>query len=125
VLAADQKLLGVVSFRELFDAAPGQRLRDILRPGVVTVTDQTPQREVSELFRMSSLLALPVVDAEGRMQGIITADDIVHVLAEEATNEIQRIGGSEALGAPYLEIAFPTMVRKRAGCYRPCSWARC
>ena len=115
VLAADQKLLGVVSFRELFDAAPGQRLRDIMRPGVVTVTDQTPQREVSELFRMSSLLALPVVDAEGRMQGIITADDIVHVLAEEATNEIQRIGGSEALGAPYLEIAFPTMVRKRAG----------
>jgi magnesium transporter len=115
VLAADQKLLGVVSFRELFDAPSGARLRDIMRPGVVTVTDQTPQREVSELFRMSRLLALPVVDAEGRMQGIITADDIVHVLAEEATNEIQRIGGSEALGAPYLEIAFPTMVRKRAG----------
>jgi magnesium transporter len=115
VLAPDQRLLGVVSFRELFDAPPGARLREIMRGGVVTVTDQTPQREVSELFRSSGLIALPVVDAEGRMQGIITADDIVHVLAEEATNEIQRIGGSEALGAPYLEIAFPTMVRKRAG----------
>ena len=115
VLDSDQRLLGVVSFRELFDSASGQRVRDIMRPGVVTVTDQTPQGDVGQLFRLSGLLALPVVDAEGRMQGIITADDIVHVVAEEATREIQRIGGSEALDGPYLEVAFPTMVRKRAG----------
>jgi magnesium transporter len=115
VLDSDQRLLGVVSFRELFDAAPGQRVRDTMRTGIVTVTDQTPQGEVGQLFRLSGLLALPVVDGEGRMQGIITADDIVHVVAEEATREIQRIGGSEALDAPYLEVAFPTMVRKRAG----------
>jgi len=115
VLDSDQRLLGVVSFRELFDSAPGQRVRDIMRPGIVTVTDHTPQGEVSQLFQLSGLLALPVVDDEGRMQGIITADDIVHVVAEEATREIQRIGGSEALDAPYLDVAFPTMVRKRAG----------
>ena len=115
VLDSDQRLLGVVSFRELFDSAPGQRVRDIMRPGIVTVTDHTPQGEVSQLFKPSGLLALPVVDGEGRMQGIITADDIVHVVAEEATREIQRIGGSEALDAPYLEVGFPTMVRKRAG----------
>jgi magnesium transporter len=115
VLDSDQRLLGVVSFRELFDSAPGQRIREIMRPGLVTVTDQTPQGEVGQLFRLSGLLALPVVDGEGRMQGIITADDIVHVVAEEATREIQRIGGSEALDGPYLEVAFPTMVRKRAG----------
>ena len=115
VLDSDQRLLGVVSFRELFDSAPGQRVRDILRPGVVTVTDHTPQGEVAQLFKLSGLLALPVVDGEDRMQGIITSDDIVHVVAEEATREIQRIGGSEALDAPYLEVGFPTMVRKRAG----------
>jgi magnesium transporter len=115
VLDSDQRLLGVVSFRELFDAASGRRVRDIMRPGLVTVTDQTPQGEVGQLFRLSGLLALPVVDGEGRMKGIITADDIVHVVAEEATREIQRIGGSEALDGPYLQVAFPTMVRKRAG----------
>jgi len=49
------------------------------------------------------------------MQGIITADDVVHVVSEQATREIQKIGGSEALGVPYLEIGFASMVKKRAG----------
>jgi magnesium transporter len=115
VLAPDQRLLGVVSFRELFDADAGQRVRDIMRTSVVTITDHTAQEDVSQLFQRSGLIALPVVDLEGRMQGIITADDVVHVVSEEATKEIQKIGGSEALGVPYLEIGFGSMVRKRAG----------
>ena len=115
VVAADQRLLGVVSFRELFDAGAGQCVCDIMRTAVVTVTEHTAQEDVAQLFQRSGLLALPVVDADGRIRGIITADDIVHVLSEQATKEIQRIGGSEALGAPYLEIGFSSMVRKRAG----------
>ena len=115
VLAPDQKLLGVVSFRELFDADARQRVRDIMRTNVLTVTDRTPQEDVSRLFQRSGLIALPVVDDQGRMHGIVTVDDIVHVVTEAATEEIQRIGGSEALGLPYLEIGFPSMVRKRAG----------
>jgi magnesium transporter len=115
VLAPDQRLLGVVSFRELFDASAGTHVRDVMRRSVVTVTEQTAQEDVGLLFQRSGLIALPVVDAEGRMRGIITADDIVHVLSEQATKEIQKIGGSEALGAPYLEIAFASMVKKRAG----------
>src|SRR5581483_1670496 len=114
-LTPDQKLVGVVSFRELFDAAPGTRVRDIMRTSFVAVTESMPELEVSLLFQRSGLLALPVVDRDGRMRGIITADDVVHVVAEQATKEIQKIGGSEALGAPYLAVAFPTMVRKRAG----------
>jgi magnesium transporter len=109
VLDADQKLLGVVSFRELFDAEAGQRLRDIMRTAVVTVTDHTPQEDVARLFERAGLLALPVVDAEGRMRGIITADDAVYAATEQATREIQRIGGSEALGSPYLDIGFASM----------------
>jgi magnesium transporter len=70
---------------------------------------------VSQLFQRSGLIAIPVVDADGRMHGIITADDVVHVVAEQATREIQKIGGSEALGVPYLEIGFASMVKKRAG----------
>ncbi len=115
VLASDQRLLGVVSFRELFDAQAGAHVRDIMRTAVVTVTAHTAQADVSRLFQRSGLIAIPVVDDAGRMQGIITADDVVHVVAEEATKEIQKIGGSEALGLPYLEIGFASMVRKRAG----------
>jgi magnesium transporter len=82
---------------------------------VITVTDHTAQEDVSRLFQRTGLIAIPVVDDAGRMQGIITADDVVHVVSEEATKEIQKIGGSEALGLPYLEIGFSSMVKKRAG----------
>jgi magnesium transporter len=115
VLDAAQHLLGVVSFRELFDAPAAQCVCDIMRTALVTVTDQTPQEEVSQLFARSSLIAIPVVDAERHMKGIVTLDDIVHVVSEEATEDIQKMGGSEALGAPYLEIGFLQMVKKRAG----------
>jgi magnesium transporter len=115
VLETDQRLLGVVSFRELFDADAGRHVRDVMRTAVVTVTDHTPQDEVARLFERAGLLALPVVDTDGRMRGIITADDAVYAATEQATKEIQRIGGSEALGVPYLEIAFASMVKKRAG----------
>jgi magnesium transporter len=115
VLDSDQRLLGVVSFRELFDAHAAQHVRDIMRTAVVTVTDHTSQEDVARLFERAGLLALPVVDADGRMRGIITADDAVYAATEQATKEIQRIGGSEALGVPYLEIGFASMVKKRAG----------
>jgi len=115
VLDAEQRLRGVVSFRELFDADADRCLRDIMRTAVVTVTDHTPQEEVARLFERAGLLALPVVDADGRMRGIITADDAVTAATEQATKEIQRIGGSEALGLPYLDIGFASMVKKRAG----------
>ncbi|HEV7732840.1 MAG TPA: magnesium transporter [Candidatus Binatia bacterium] len=115
VLAPDQRLLGVVSFRELFDANTEHHVRDIMRTNVVTITSDTAQADVSRLFQRSRLIALPVVDREGRMQGIVTMDDIVHVVTEQATDEIQRIGGSEALGSPYLDVGFGSMVQKRAG----------
>jgi magnesium transporter len=60
-------------------------------------------------------MAIPVVDAERHMKGIVTLDDIVSLVSEQATREIQKIGGSETLGAPYLEVGFLSMVRKRAG----------
>ncbi len=60
-------------------------------------------------------MAVPVVDAEGRMKGIVTVDDIVDVVREEATEDIQKIGGTAALDAPYLQVALLEMVRKRVG----------
>jgi magnesium transporter len=115
VLSPDQHLLGVISFRELFDAPAGTHVADVMRTNVVTVTPHTDQADIARLFRQSGFLAIPVVAGDGRMQGIITADDIVHVAAELATKTIQKIGGSEELGVPYLEIGFASMVKKRAG----------
>ena len=110
---ARQRLLGVVSFRELFAAPPERLVSDIMHTDLVTVTDETDQEAVAQLLAEEGLLAIPVVDAEGRMKGIVTADDIVDVVQEEATEDIQKIGGSEALDAPYLQIGFADMVRKR------------
>jgi magnesium transporter len=115
VLDPEQHLLGVVSFRELFNAAATQCVCDVMRTNVVSVTDRMSQHEVSQLFMRTGLIAIPVVDDERRMKGIVTIDDIVHVIAEEATEDIQKVGGTEALGAPYMDVGFLQMVRKRAG----------
>jgi magnesium transporter len=115
VIDADQKLLGVVSFRDLFAASTEKTVRDVMSTEVVTVRPETNQEEVSRLFAQHDLLAIPVVDADGKMQGIVTVDDIVDVVEEEATEDIQKIGGMEALDEPYLEISMTKMIRKRAG----------
>jgi len=115
VLDKEQRLLGVVSFRELIAAPKEKRISDLMERDVVTVTEDMGQEKVSNLFSRSGLLAIPVVDAERRVKGIVTIDDIVQVVSEVATEDIQKIGGSEALGEPYLAIRFGRMLKKRAG----------
>jgi magnesium transporter len=113
VVDASQHLVGVVSFRGLVTALPEQRLSEIMRTDLVTVPDTMDQEVVSHIFAQRDLWCLPVVDAEGRMKGIVTADDIVDVVKEEATEDMQKAGGSEALGAPYLTVSLGAMIRKR------------
>jgi magnesium transporter len=113
VLDSDMHLLGVVSFRELFAAPPEKHVVDIMHTDLVTVTEETDQEAVAHLLVDEGLLAIPVVDSDGRMKGVVTADDVVGVVQEEATEDIQKIGGSEALDEPYLQIGFSDMVRKR------------
>ncbi|MCC6409725.1 MAG: magnesium transporter [Planctomycetes bacterium] len=115
VLDGQQRLRGVVSFRDLFSAKGAAKVADVMKTDVITVPDTMDQEAVGRLFAQHDLMALPVVDAEGRMQGIVTFDDIVQVVQEEATEDIQKIGGSEALDAPYLEVGVGSMVKKRAG----------
>lgn len=113
VLDPQQRLLGVVSFRDLMTAPPDKRVRDVMRTAVITVPDEMDQEAVSNLFAQHGLIALPVVDAEGRMKGIVTSDDIVAVVKEEATEDIQKVGGMEALDAPYWQVGLLEMTRKR------------
>jgi magnesium transporter len=115
VVDHDQTLQGVVSFRDLFTSSGSARIRDIMRRDVVSLAEDADQEEAANVFALHDLVAIPVVDAGGRIKGIITNDDIVHVVQEEATEDIQKIGGMEALNEPYLEIGFLDMVKKRAG----------
>jgi magnesium transporter len=114
VLDAEQRLLGVVSFRELFAAPPEKTVRDVMHTEVVSVPEDMDQEKVANVIAENDLMAVPVLDAEGRIKGIVTVDDIVDVVREEATEDIQKIGGTQALDAPYLEVGVLEMVRKRA-----------
>jgi magnesium transporter len=73
------------------------------------------QEAVAQTIAEHDLMAVPVLDAQGRIQGIVTVDDIVDVVREEATEDIQKIGGTSALDAPYLQVSILEMVRKRVG----------
>jgi magnesium transporter len=115
VLDGQQRLLGVLGFRDLLAAAPNQLVRDVMRTEFVAVTEEVDQERLARLFEDWRLVAIPVVDAEGRMRGIVTVDDIVDAVEEEATEDIQKFGGSAALEGPYLEVGFRQMIRKRAG----------
>jgi magnesium transporter len=109
-----QRLLGVLSFRELFAAAPDALVRDVMLSDPVTAGEQDDQEELGRRFAEHDLMAIPVVDEEGRMKGIVTVDDIMDVVEEEATEDIQKFGGVQALEKPYLEMGFAGMLRKRA-----------
>ena len=116
VLDQDQHLLGVVSLRQLFTTDPGKLVQEIMTTkDLVSVTPETDQKEVTMVVRDNRLLAVPVLDADRRMVGIVTVDDIVDAVEEQASRDIQNIGGMEALDTPYLHTSIPQMIRKRAG----------
>lgn len=115
VLDGEQRLLGVVSFRELL-LAPGEKpLHEVMHEDVITVPEELDQEAVARVIAQHDILAVPVVDAERRVKGIVTVDDVVDVVETEATEDIQKIGGSVALDAPYLQTSVREMIQKRAG----------
>ena len=116
VLDQDQHLLGVVSLRQLFTADPGKLVQEIMTTkDLISVTPETDQKDVALIVRDNRLLAVPVLDADRRMVGIVTVDDIVDVVEEQASRDIQNIGGMEALDTPYMHTSVLEMIRKRAG----------
>jgi magnesium transporter len=115
VLDHDQHLLGVISLRELFSADPSKSIREIMHSDLIAVQEAAAQKQVAAVVRDSRLLAVPVLDKHARMVGIVTVDDIVDVVEEESTRDIQNVGGTAALDGPYLHAPFFELVRKRAG----------
>jgi magnesium transporter len=98
-------LVGVLSMRDLILARPETRLAQIMKSNVLSVPATLDQEEVARRFRKYSYLAMPVTDDRGRLIGIITVDDVVDVMEEEATEDVQRMfgaGAEERLNSPWL-----------------------
>ena len=93
VVDDDLKLVGVVSLRQLIIASPSVCIDDIMDTGVISVPAETDQEEAARLMARYDLIAMPVVDGNGQLLGVITHDDLVDVLEQEATEDIQRLGG--------------------------------
>jgi len=110
-----QHLLGVASFRELISAERSKIIRELIHTDYVFVEEDTDQETIAQLLAKKRLLAVPVLDQDGHMLGIITSADVAGIVQEEAGEDIVKIGGGEALDGPYLEVTFAQMVRKRAG----------
>ena len=115
VVDGQEKLVGVVSMRQLIVADPNTLLADIMEPQVISVPAGTDQEECARIMKRYDLLALPVVNGNNRLLGVITIDDVVDVLEEEATEDIQRLGGAQPLDQPYLTTRISLVTRKRIG----------
>lgn len=108
-------LLEDVRLSALVLADPAAKVVDIEDRHPVKIPVLATRDEVIASFDRYDRYAIPVVDADGIMLGIITVDDVLDAAQRKATEEIQRVGGSEALDAPYFETAIPVMLKKRGG----------
>ena len=109
----ENRLIGVLSLRDLVLAPPNTPISDVTRRDIVTVRADADQEVAARLLADRGLLAIPVVDADRRLLGIITADDAADVLEEEATEDIEKLGGSVPLDKPYLRTSVFELVWKR------------
>ncbi len=115
ILDAEGRLLEDVRLGSIVLARPDMLVVDIDDRPIVSIQPTTPLEEVVPVFEKYDRVALPVVDESGVMLGIVTIDDVLEVAQKRATTEIQKIGGSEALDAPYFDVGFWPMIRKRGG----------
>jgi magnesium transporter len=115
IVDKDGRLVEDVRLGSLVLADPATRVTEIPDPGLVFLPVRSDRAEVLAAFEKYDRGALPVVGDDQRMLGIITFDDVLDVAEQKATEEIQKIGGTEALDAPYTEVGFWSMVRKRGG----------
>jgi magnesium transporter len=115
VIDDDGLLIDDVRMREVILVPPARTMAELVdgRAAALGATDD--QRTAIEVFRREDRTALPVVDGDGVLIGIVTIDDVLDAAQELATRDLQRFGGNEALGEPYMAVPVARMIRKRAG----------
>ena len=109
------RLAGVLSLRELLAAAEGARVDEVAWTEVQTVLPSADQEQVARLTTEYDLVAVPVVDERGHLLGVVTVDDVIDAIQEEQTEDVQKLGGMEALDEPYMQIGLVEMIKKRVG----------
>lgn len=115
VVDEDDKLVGLLSLKKLLTTPLRTKVRDIYQSRIISVRVNTPSEEVAKIMDKYDLVVLPVVDGLNRLVGRITIDDVVDVIREEETEDVQKMGGMEALEEPYMSVPLPLMIKKRAG----------
>ncbi|QND51085.1 magnesium transporter [Phyllobacterium sp. 628] len=111
-----KSLLRAVALRRLITSEPDDSIMSVGRDvAPVTVRPLTDQEDVARLFRKHDLLAVPVVNDDNHIIGIVTVDDVIDAMTQEMTEDTLKFGGMEALNKPYMQIGFVQMLRKRAG----------
>ncbi|MGA7121815.1 MAG: magnesium transporter, partial [Polyangiaceae bacterium] len=110
-----EKLAGVVSLRDLIIADPAFGIAEVMRINILSVPPTMAQEDVARRMAKYDLNVMPVVAEDGTLLGVITIDDIIDVLVQEQTEDVQKIGGVEPLDVPYFQTSFLTFIRKRAG----------
>lgn len=113
VVDARGVLTGVMSLRELLAAPEGAVLSELAWSEIVTVAADADRETVAQLTSNYDLVAVPVVDGDRRLLGVITVDDVIDVIQEEQTEDAQKFGGLEALEEPYLQVSFGELLKKR------------
>jgi magnesium transporter len=112
----DRRVVHVVSLRELVVAERRTAVLEVgEHRGLLKVAPMADREDVARLLSKYNLLAVPVVDEHGHLLGTITVDDVIDAVVKEQTEDLHKMGGLEALDEPYSQIAFGTMIRKRAG----------
>ena len=113
VVGPRRRLLGVVTVRSLLLARDSQLVSDVMEDGVISVATGTDQEEAVRLLQRYGFLSLPVVDAEGRLVGIVTVDDAVDVMEQEATEDFEKMAAMAPSEKPYLKTGVFSLARHR------------
>jgi magnesium transporter len=109
------ELLDDIRIREFILASPEMKVRELMDDRVISLNAYQDQEEAAEVFKMNNRVALPVVSNSNKLLGIVTIDDILWVASEEFSEDMQKIGGTQALEEPYLETPLFSLFRKRVG----------
>ena len=115
VINEQGQLMDDIRIRDVILASPDKTMGEIVDGRVVSLKVQDDQEHASQVFKMNNRVALPVVDDNNILLGIVTIDDMLWVANEEFSEDMQKMGGTEALNEPYLDIPFFTLIKKRAG----------
>jgi len=115
VINKQGELIDDLRIRDVILASPETKIEELMDERVVSLNVTDDQEHASEIFKMNNRVALPVTDANNILLGIVTIDDMFWVANEEFSEDIQKIGGTEALDEPYLDTPIFKLVRKRAG----------